>query len=354
MKRHAGLTVLFALVGVLLTVAPSRAATATLEWTPSTAPTVTNHNIYRLLGACPTQGPTELLATIGNVTSYVDSTVSDTAEGAAYEVTALLGRIESETKSNRACKTFTVTPPPPPPPPVLPTASIALTGNVTTVPYSGTTTMIVTGAADALLFDRGAPGTGWPITWPSSDPTSLARFFTKTATGWTFDLCLACYPAPGTYTLSVKATNAAGSVTATLPITVGTPVPPPPPPTTYTLTVVKAGTGAGTVAPAGGTYNAGTSVTITAAPDAGSSGALSGACTGSTSCTLTMDGNKTVTATFTLLPPPPPSGLRVTSATPDEVIIMAAMSECTTIKTSTAGTSKTQGIVKRTLTCVRP
>ena len=79
----------------------------------------------------------------------------------------------------------------------------------------------------------------------------------------------------------------------------------------FALTVNKQGTGSGTVtsSPAGincGTdctevYNSGTSVTLTATPDAGSVFAgWTGACTGTGNCAITMDAAKTVTATFNL------------------------------------------------------
>jgi hypothetical protein len=82
-----------------------------------------------------------------------------------------------------------------------------------------------------------------------------------------------------------------------------------PPPTTATLTVTKTGSGAGLVRsrPAGivcGTdcsqsYTSGTVVTLRAAPAAGSTFmGWSGACTGTGRCTVTMNGSKTVTATF--------------------------------------------------------
>ena len=78
----------------------------------------------------------------------------------------------------------------------------------------------------------------------------------------------------------------------------------------YTLTVTKSGTGSGTVTsnPAGincgadcsETYNQGTSVTLTPAPDAGSTfTGWSGACSGAGACTVSMTSDKTVTATFT-------------------------------------------------------
>ncbi|MEW6001249.1 MAG: choice-of-anchor D domain-containing protein [Nitrospirota bacterium] len=80
---------------------------------------------------------------------------------------------------------------------------------------------------------------------------------------------------------------------------------------TYSLTVSKNGTGTGTVtsSPAGincgsdcsETYNAGTTVTLTASADMSSTfTGWSGACTGTGACTVTMDAAKSVTATFTL------------------------------------------------------
>ncbi len=74
--------------------------------------------------------------------------------------------------------------------------------------------------------------------------------------------------------------------------------------TQYSLNITKAGTGSGTVTntPSGSTFKAGTSVTLTAAPGANSSFAgWSGACSGSAStCTITMNANASVTATFNL------------------------------------------------------
>jgi alpha-tubulin suppressor-like RCC1 family protein len=85
---------------------------------------------------------------------------------------------------------------------------------------------------------------------------------------------------------------------------------------TYTLTVSKAGTGGGTVtsSPTGITcgadcsesYASGTPVTLTATPATGSSfTGWSGACAGSgtvTTCTITLDAAKSVTATFVTRP----------------------------------------------------
>jgi YD repeat-containing protein len=84
-------------------------------------------------------------------------------------------------------------------------------------------------------------------------------------------------------------------------------------PQTFALTVSKSGSGTGTVtsdptgiscgATCNTTYNEATGVTLTATPDTGSSfTGWSGACSGTGSCVLTMDGAKTVTATFILNP----------------------------------------------------
>lgn len=81
--------------------------------------------------------------------------------------------------------------------------------------------------------------------------------------------------------------------------------------TLYAVTVSKAGTGSGTVASSpsgvdcGGTcsasFNAGTSVGLSATPATGSTfTGWSGACTGTGGCTLVVDAAKSVTATFTL------------------------------------------------------
>jgi uncharacterized repeat protein (TIGR02543 family) len=84
-------------------------------------------------------------------------------------------------------------------------------------------------------------------------------------------------------------------------------------PQTYTLSVSKPGTGGGTVTsdPSGiscgatcnAAFNNGAAVALTATADTGSSfTGWSGTCTETGSCSVTMDGDKTVTATFTLNP----------------------------------------------------
>ena len=71
---------------------------------------------------------------------------------------------------------------------------------------------------------------------------------------------------------------------------------------TYTLTTAVSPTGGGTTNPAVGarTYASGTVVAVTATAATGYTfTSWSGACTGTGACSVTMDGNKTVTANFT-------------------------------------------------------
>ena len=119
------------------------------------------------------------------------------------------------------------------------------------------------------------------------------------ATGSSFAGWSGACTGTGTCTVTM---NAAKSVTATFNLN------------QYTLTVSKAGTGSGTVtsSPAGincgadctEPYNYNTVVTLTAAAATGSSFAgWSGACTGTGTCTVTMNAAKSVTATFNLTLP---------------------------------------------------
>ncbi|MFA6311851.1 MAG: hypothetical protein WCV99_11750 [Sterolibacterium sp.] len=69
----------------------------------------------------------------------------------------------------------------------------------------------------------------------------------------------------------------------------------------HTLTIAQVGTGAGTInaSPSGASYADGTVVTLTATPASGSAfTGWSGACSGVGSCTITMDADQNVTATF--------------------------------------------------------
>jgi uncharacterized protein (TIGR03437 family) len=71
----------------------------------------------------------------------------------------------------------------------------------------------------------------------------------------------------------------------------------------FTLTATTAGNGSGSISanPPGPSYSAGTVVTLTATPAAGSTFAgWSGACSGTGGCTVTMNSSQAVTATFNL------------------------------------------------------
>ena len=72
----------------------------------------------------------------------------------------------------------------------------------------------------------------------------------------------------------------------------------------FTLTTNTSGSGSISASPSGGAYDDGTVVTLTATPDAGFEfSGWSGDLSGSTNpATITMDANKTVTATFTEIP----------------------------------------------------
>ncbi|HKT35721.1 MAG TPA: hypothetical protein VJR03_12925 [Nitrospira sp.] len=119
----------------------------------------------------------------------------------------------------------------------------------------------------------------------------------STFTGWSGGGC------SGTGTCIVVITNSDQTVTASFAT-----------PNTFTLTVTKAGVGVGTVtsSPAGincgttcaFTYPNGTSVTLTATVAAGSTfgGWSGGGCSGTAPCTIVMNQNRTVTATFNAVP----------------------------------------------------
>ncbi|CAK0769433.1 exported hypothetical protein [Gammaproteobacteria bacterium] len=123
----------------------------------------------------------------------------------------------------------------------------------------------------------------------TATPTSGSMFV-----GWSGDSCT------GTGTC-VVAMNGSQTVKATFN------------PISYSLIIVKSGDGTVTSNPAGincGTdctenYAPGASVTLTATPGTGSVFNWTGACTGTSTCVITMNTDKTVTATFTPLPAAP-------------------------------------------------
>jgi hypothetical protein len=118
-----------------------------------------------------------------------------------------------------------------------------------------------------------------------------------------------------TYTFRVAAKNAVGAGGQSADSNAVTPAAPAVP--RFTLTVSKLGSGSGTVTSSVGAINCGvvctgdfdpgTSVTLAATAASGSTfTGWSGACTGSASCTVTMDASKGVTASFGLVVVVPP------------------------------------------------
>jgi hypothetical protein len=108
------------------------------------------------------------------------------------------------------------------------------------------------------------------------------------------------YLSPGGYTAKLTVTDSNGfTSSATQPVSIATP--------SRTLTVSTPGAGSGHVTGPGvscpgdcsGSYSDGTTVTLHAAPAPGSRfGGWAGACSGTGSCGLTMNANRSVSATF--------------------------------------------------------
>ena len=113
----------------------------------------------------------------------------------------------------------------------------------------------------------------------------------------------------------------------------------------YTLTVSVGGTGSGTTSPAPGNYSykAGSPVTITATPVQGSSfSGWSGAVTASTNpLTITMDGNKSLTANFAAQSVDTGSGLKTLASFPIGVAVNAGFENNSIINSSTSAQQQT-------------
>ncbi|MCI0619951.1 hypothetical protein L0Y40_02890 [Candidatus Wolfebacteria bacterium] len=176
-------------------------------------------------------------------------------------------------------------PPPPPPPP-------ALVGSCVGSPNPAAVNQAVTWAASA------SGGTGsYTYSWSGTDGLSgTSQSVNKV------------YSAEGTKSATVTITSGSQSINRSCSITVN----PNPAPPEYILTVTKNGTGTGTVTGPGiscgsdcdDNYAEGTQVPLTATADPGSVFVgWSGACSGTGGCTVTMNANKSVTATFNAVPP---------------------------------------------------
>jgi hypothetical protein len=250
---------------------PALAASLTLTWTDS----ATNEDGFKVERKTGSTGAFGQLATLAaNATGYVDGSVT-AGTTYCYRVRAYNGAGDSA-YSNEACAT--------PASATLFTVAVSKSGT-----GSGTVASSPSGiSCGSDCSEAYASGTSVAL---SATPASGATF-----TGWSG----AC-TGTGSCALVVDGNK---SLTATFALQ------------TYTLTLTKSGTGSGTVtsSPSGincGTtcsngYASGTTVTLAAAAGTGSTFAgWTGACTGTGTCAVTMDGAKTVNATFDTASAPP-------------------------------------------------
>ena len=173
---------------------------------------------------------------------------------------------------------------------------------------------------------------------PTSGSAPLTVNFTNNSTGydqplsheWDFDNDgivdssnqnpIYIYNNQGTYTVKLKVTDSDGSIDTLIRTNYIIVTPP-----VYSLTITKTGSGSGTVTSSLAgidcgtdcteTYDEGTVVTLSAIPDAGSTftGWTGGGCSGSDDCTVTMNADTDITATFDACSNPP---ARIDGATP--------------------------------------
>jgi len=161
-------------------------------------------------------------------------------------------------------------------------AAKSVTATFTPIQYSLSANAV--GSGSVTLNPPGGVYDSGTVVTLTANPSAEFQF-----TGWSGDLSGSTNPA--TITM-----NSNRSVTATF-----TPLPP----TQFILTTNVAGSGSVTLNPPGGVYDSGTVVTLTANPAAGFQfTGWSGDLSGSTNpTTITMNSNRSVTATFTPLPP---------------------------------------------------
>src|SRR5437773_1618205 len=173
---------------------------------------ITNYKIYR--GLAPT-GET-LLATIGNVLTYTDTSVTNGVTY-YYQVSAVNGAGEGP-RSNEA----SATPSPPPPPP--PDFGISATPASLSLQIgsSGTSTIALTslnGFAGTIGLSTSIACSGLCLIYPTAslNPTSVT--LTSGGTGVsTLTVATSVLTTPGTYTITITATS--GSITHTVTVTV--------------------------------------------------------------------------------------------------------------------------------------
>src|SRR5438093_2378263 len=173
---------------------------------------ITNYRIYR---GTSSNGET-LLATIGNVLTYTDTSVTNGVTY-YYQVSAVNGAGEGP-RSNEA----SATPSPPPPPP--PDFGISATPASLSIQIgsSGTSTIALTslnGFAGTIGLSTSIACSGLCLIYPTAslNPTSVT--LTSGGTGVsTLTVATSVLTTPGTYTITITATS--GSITHTVTVTV--------------------------------------------------------------------------------------------------------------------------------------
>src|SRR5947199_302794 len=190
-------------------------ATVTLTWSAPNSnggSPITNYRIYR---GTSSNGET-LKATIGNVLTYTDTTVTNGVTY-YYQVSAVNGAGEGP-RSNEA----SATPSPPPPPP--PDFGISATPASLSIQIgsSGTSTIALTslnGFAGTIGLSTSIACSGLCLIYPTAslNPTSVT--LTSGGTGVsTLTVATSVLTTPGTYTITITATS--GSITHTVTVTV--------------------------------------------------------------------------------------------------------------------------------------
>src|SRR5947208_1241415 len=189
-------------------------ATVTLTWSaPSSngGSQITNYRIYR----GTTSGGETLKATISNVITYTDTTVTNGATY-YYQVSAVNSAGEGP-RSNEA----SATPSPPPPPPDFGISATPASLSIQ-IGSSGTSTITLTslnGFAGTIGLSTSIACSGLCLVYPTAslNPTSV----TLTAGGSgvsTLTVATSVLTTPGTYTITITATS--GSITHTVTRTV--------------------------------------------------------------------------------------------------------------------------------------
>jgi titin len=253
------------------------AAQATVSWSvPASdgASPITGYDVTRYVG-----GVAQATTSVGVVTQ---TTVSGLTNGTAY-----MFRVAAKNAIGTGAQSTDSSAVTPRTVPDMPTTVSATTGG------SGLATV----SWSAPAFSGGAAITGYEVT---SFAAGVAKG--KISVGVVTQADFGGLTNGTAYTFRVAAKNVAGTGAQSTDSNSVTPVM-----LRFTLTVARAGVGTGTVsgglincgASCGGDFDAGSSVTLTAAPASGSTFAgWSGPCTGVGSCTVWFDAGKAVTATF--------------------------------------------------------